>query len=54
MKRYQEMRAAKEWGIKPSEWDALDELDKAEMMAFVQTQDKMEAKEAEEHEHSRS
>ena len=46
--RFLEMRAAREWRLKPSEWDALSEDDKAEMIAFVTTEDKMRAREQEE------
>jgi hypothetical protein len=46
--RFLEMTAASSWGnrgILPSEWDELDPLDKAEIIAFIGTRAEMESHE---------
>ena len=45
--RFLEMRTAKAWGIRPSEWDTLDGETKAWMMAYDQASGQMESWEAE-------
>lgn len=37
------MGVAKAWGLKPSEWDAANEFDKAEMLAYDDTLSSMKA-----------
>lgn len=33
--RYLELETAKEWGLPPGQWDALENMEKAEMMGFL-------------------
>ena len=42
-RRYLEMQTAKAWHRTPSEWDALDPDDQAEMMAFEEVTGIIEA-----------
>jgi hypothetical protein len=44
---------AKAWGKTPSEWDALDTFDQAEMIAHTDTENKMTAYEQEQAERDR-
>lgn len=39
--RFSEMQTAKAWHLIPSEWDALDDTDKAQMMALEMTEGEM-------------
>ena len=41
--RFAELRTAKAWGLVPSQWDALDEIDRLEMMAETVAEDRMAA-----------
>lgn len=38
-----ELKTAKEWGLTPSQWDELDEADKAQMIALEETSATMQA-----------
>lgn len=40
------MEAAQDWKLTPTEWDALDAIEKAEMMAFTRSKQKMGAYES--------
>ena len=51
--RFQEMTAAKTWGLLPSDWDALDGDDKAWMMTLDQVQARMTAWEQEQQKRKR-
>ena len=42
------MQAARSWGLTPAQWDSLDNLDKAEMMALQRAEAIMGAYEREE------
>ena len=37
------METAKAWNLTPSQWDSLDEADKAQMVAYEQTKARMMA-----------
>jgi len=41
--RYLELETAKEWGLTPGQWDALDSIEKAEMMGFLWASRRVEA-----------
>lgn len=42
-RRFLEVGAAKAWGMSPSQFDSLQESDKAEMMEYIAEKSKMEA-----------
>lgn len=46
--RFLEMQAARAWGLTPAQWDNLDNLDRAEMMALRRAEAIMEGYEHEE------
>jgi hypothetical protein len=47
------LQVAKEWHKIPSEWDALDDIDRLEMIALTDAENKMQQFEQEEAERNR-